>query len=302
MLKCSVVIPTYNRERLLRYTLESLAAQTLPRDEFEVLVCDDGSSDGTRAVVESFSDRLDIRYFFQEDEGFRAAKARNTGVVNARADVCVFLDCGVLAHSGLLRAHVDTHESADGPIALIGYVYCFMVNPDPEGAIEMDRVLDYDDPDGSIAFLRGNGRWPDLRDEYYAKYGDDFGGEPAPWSIYWTCNVSASTVQVREVGMFDEAFQGWGGEDADLGYRLHRAGAYFMLNRDAAALHIPHERESKQGEGNNYEYMADKYGTPIMALMREFESMVVHPFNINDTIKERGLPSCNDYERQVAAR
>jgi GT2 family glycosyltransferase len=252
-------------------------------------------------VAESFADRLDIRYFWQEDLGFRAGQARNMGVENARAEVCVLLDSGILAHSNLLREHVDTHEAADGPIALLGYVYCFMINPDPEGADEMDRIIDYDDPDGSIEMLREKGKWPDLRDEYYAKYTDDYGVEPAPWAIFFTCNASVSTTQVREVGMFDEAFNGWGGEDIDLAYRLHRAGAYFMLNRDALSLHVPHERESKRAEDRNYGYMADKYATPIAGLLREFTSMQVHPFNINDIIKERGLPACNDYDRQKAA-
>jgi glycosyltransferase involved in cell wall biosynthesis len=302
MLRCSVVIPTYNRERLLRYTLQSLARQTLPADQFEVLICDDGSSDGTRGVVDSFADRLNIRYFYQEDQGFRAARARNTGIENAAADICVMLDCGVLAHSGFLQAHLDSHDGADVPLAVVGYVYCFMIDPDPVGAAEMDRLLDYDDPDASIALLRETGRWPDLRDAYYATYGDDFGGEPAPWSVFWTCNVSTSTALLRQVGMFDESFTAWGGEDMDLGYRLHRGGAYFTLNRDALSLHVPHERESKQGEGNNYDYMADKYGTPIMNLLREFTGMRVHPFNINDVIKERGLPSCDQYEAQAVAR
>ncbi|WP_374104746.1 glycosyltransferase family 2 protein [Streptomyces sp. GESEQ-4] len=43
-----MIVPTYNRQRLLRLTLESLTRQSLPTDRFEVLVADDGSSDGTR--------------------------------------------------------------------------------------------------------------------------------------------------------------------------------------------------------------------------------------------------------------
>ncbi|NUR69664.1 MAG: glycosyltransferase [Hamadaea sp.] len=303
MLRCSVVIPTYNRDRLLRFTLQALARQTLPAAEFEVLVCDDGSTDETRTVVDEFAGRLPIRYFHQEKrEGFGASSARNLGIRAARGETCVLLDCGVLPHSGLLQAHVDSHASATGPLALIGYVYCLMINPDPEGAAEMNATLDFDDVDRSIGLLRANGRWPDIRDQYYAKYGEDFGRQPAPWAIYWTCNVSAPTALLREIGMFDESLRTWGGEDLDVGYRLYRAGAYFAVNRAAAALHVPHERESKQGEGSNYEYLAAKYGTPITALLREFESLDVHPFNINDVIRERGLPSCDEFEGRVAAR
>src|ERR1035438_4569160 len=127
-LKCSVIIPTYNRAPLLSHTLESLVRQSLPADEFEVLVVDDGSSDETSVMVEGFSTRLNLRYFFQEDEGWRTARARNVGIANAAADVCVFLDSGLLAHSGCLAAHVSSHEESPVPLAICGYVYGFNVD------------------------------------------------------------------------------------------------------------------------------------------------------------------------------
>ena len=117
-LKCSVIIPTYNRATLLRHTLESLTTQSLPPDQFEVLVVDDGSSDTTAEEVESFRERLNLRYFFQEDEGWRTAKARNVGIANAAADVCVFIDSGVLLHPGCLAAHVASHQEEEtAPVA-----------------------------------------------------------------------------------------------------------------------------------------------------------------------------------------
>lgn len=56
----SVIIPTYNRAELLRRALLSVADQTC--DDFEVLVCDDGSTDNTREVVEYFQNRMVTRY------------------------------------------------------------------------------------------------------------------------------------------------------------------------------------------------------------------------------------------------
>ena len=99
-LRCTVIVPTYNRRRLLELTLDSLAGQDLPRDRFEVLVVDDGSSDDTADVVREFEDRLDLRYFYQPDEGYRVARARNVGIRHARGEICVFVDSGVLLHSG----------------------------------------------------------------------------------------------------------------------------------------------------------------------------------------------------------
>ncbi|GAA5061828.1 glycosyltransferase involved in cell wall biosynthesis [Thermocatellispora tengchongensis] len=288
---CSVVIPTYNRAELLAHTLRSLTRQTLPAGRFEVLVSDDGSGDDTADVVRSFADRLDLRYFYQEDEGYRLAKARNVGIRHARGEVCVMVDSGVLLSSGCLEAHLAAHAAWPGPVAAIGYVYCF--NEDNEDAAQMRRVIDVHDPDATIALLRDRGQWLDIREEFYARYTDEFHDLPAPWLVYWCCNVSAPTGLLREIGGFDEWFVRWGGEDVELAYRLHRAGARFVLSRDAASIHYPHPKVFKDNIANaviNYKYIAEKYGTPITRLLVDN-----HFFVINDIIRERGLPSCEEY-------
>ena len=76
----SVIIPTYNRSTLLKKTLDSLSIQSLNNDQYEVIVVDDGSSDNTAVIVDSFKTKLNISYYFQEDRGFRVAKARNIGI------------------------------------------------------------------------------------------------------------------------------------------------------------------------------------------------------------------------------
>jgi glycosyltransferase involved in cell wall biosynthesis len=301
VLRCSVVIPTYNRAELLRRTLESLARQDLPKAAFEVLVVDDGSSDGTAEVVAGFSDRLDVRYFFQPDEGWRVAQARNVGIAHATGEVCVFVDSGVLLHSGCVRAHVETHEQASGPVAVCGYVYGFDNND--FDAEEMIRTLDFDDPDATIEVLRETGRWADLREPFYARHAYDLGRLPAPWVLYWTCNVSAPTDRLRAVGGFDEQFRSWGGEDIDLGYRLHLDGVRFVLNRAASSIHYPHAKSSQHNFAEarvNYRYMAQKYDTPITRLAARLGG-ALNAFTLNDAITIRNLPSCAEYLRQRAA-
>jgi glycosyltransferase involved in cell wall biosynthesis len=299
--RCSVVIPTYNRAELLGRTLESLAAQDLPRDAFEVLVVDDGSSDRTAEVARGYGDRLDLKYFFQPDEGWRVAQARNVGIAHAGGEVCVFVDSGVVLSSGCLRAHLDSHQRADGPVAVLGYVYGW--GREGSEAEDMVRTLDFDAPDASIELMRRTGRWLDVREPFYARHGDDLVRLPAPWIVYWTCNVSAPTDRLRSVGGFDEQIRSWGGEDIDLGYRLHLDGVRFTLNRSAGSIHYPHAKSSAHNFAQaraNYRYLAQKYDTPITRLAARLGG-AVNAYTFNDAITIHGLPSCAEYLRQQAA-
>lgn len=283
---CTVVVPTYNRSDLLRHTLDSLCRQRLDGPgHFEVIVADDGSDDDTAQVVAGYRDRLDVRHFFQEDEGYRVAKARNLGIEHARADVCVFVDSGVILHSGALAAHLAAHRETSAPTAVVGYVRCF--NEGNEDGDEITASLDFADPDRSFAEFTAQGRWPDIREDYYERYGEDLTALTAPWLMWWTCDASASTALLREVGGFDEAYRSWGAEDVDLGYRLHTAGARFVLRRDATAIHVPHPKsyqDNMRSAADNYAYFAAKYETPVARLVVDN-----HFHEIEDILRSRGL-------------
>jgi glycosyltransferase involved in cell wall biosynthesis len=85
--KVSVVIPTYNRADIVGKTIDSALAQTF--SDLEVIVVDDGSTDGTGKILEeTYGDR--IRYFFQANQG--ASVARNRGIEEARGQWIAFLD------------------------------------------------------------------------------------------------------------------------------------------------------------------------------------------------------------------
>ncbi len=88
MSKVSVIIPTYNRAELLKRAIESVVKQA--GFSGELIIIDDGSEDNTREVVESFQDRIDLRYVYQENRG--PASARNRGVELANYDLVAFLD------------------------------------------------------------------------------------------------------------------------------------------------------------------------------------------------------------------
>src|SRR5437870_3155560 len=107
-LQCSVLICTYNRAELLRLTLESLCAQSLPRDRFEVVVVDDGSTDLTPGIVDRFTGRLRIRYACQRNSGLAAA--RNHALFLAQGPIVVLQDDDDIAAPRLLEEHLRTHR------------------------------------------------------------------------------------------------------------------------------------------------------------------------------------------------
>ena len=85
----SIIIPTYNRSEPLQRALSSIAEQTF--QDFEVIVCDDGSTDNTEQVVKNFSTVFRVSYFWQENWG-GPARPRNTGIKAAVGDWICFLD------------------------------------------------------------------------------------------------------------------------------------------------------------------------------------------------------------------
>jgi len=121
----SVVIPTRNRARVLETCLRSVAAVHLD-GEHEIVVIDDGSSDGTAAVVErvraEIAGRTELRYERQNGLGLNAA--RNRGVALARSELVCLIDDDTEVPGGWLQAIVDgsrEHPEAEvlgGPIRL----------------------------------------------------------------------------------------------------------------------------------------------------------------------------------------
>ncbi|MBI5305149.1 MAG: glycosyltransferase [Chloroflexi bacterium] len=94
----SVVVPAFNVAPTLGACLDALHAQTLPRDAYEVIVVDDGSTDATRAVAESRG----VRVIAQANAG--AGAARNAGAQNARGEIVVFIDADSVPDAGWLAA------------------------------------------------------------------------------------------------------------------------------------------------------------------------------------------------------
>lgn len=123
----SVIIPTYNRPDRLSRLLESLAAQTLPPINYEVIVVDDGSDASYEAVV-SRPWPFRLRHVCQENAG--EAVARNTGVARASGGFIVFLDDDMTVVPDYLAAMLAEHRAHPDAI-LLGNM---LVPPEPNGS------------------------------------------------------------------------------------------------------------------------------------------------------------------------
>jgi glycosyltransferase involved in cell wall biosynthesis len=88
MPRVSIIIPTYNRARLIRHTINSALAQTY--QDYEIIVVDDGSTDDTLSVLSEFGNK--IKAISQSHSGGGGAKARNTGISVANGELIAFLD------------------------------------------------------------------------------------------------------------------------------------------------------------------------------------------------------------------
>src|SRR4051812_24734378 len=104
----SVVIPARNAEATIRATLDALAAQQADAP-FEVIVVDDGSTDGTVAATRQAP--LDVRVVASRGRG--AGAARNAGVAAARAEVIAFTDADCAPDPGWLREGLTALEGRD---------------------------------------------------------------------------------------------------------------------------------------------------------------------------------------------
>ena len=112
-LKVSVVIPTKNRSGQIAQTIEHIESQTIPRDQYEVIVIDNDSADDTRKVLEQRARTYsNLKFGLEEKPG--AAATRNTGIRMAKGELVVFIDDDVQAEPGLIQAHLQYHQKNPG--------------------------------------------------------------------------------------------------------------------------------------------------------------------------------------------
>ncbi len=211
----SAIICAYDRADLLNLTLESLCRQTLPRDQFEVVVVDDGSKDGTRDVVRAFEPRLPLRYSYQRNAGL--ASARNHGIFVARGDILLFFEDDV-AEPRLLERHLEAHRK----------------DPDPRhgvlGCMELDPQMASDPLMHFMTEIGG-----------FSLSSRPKAGERLGFDHFSAGRSSCKRSFLLDHGVFNPAL-GFGCEDVELAFRLSKNG--FRVVYEPRAVSVVVEKAS----------------------------------------------------------
>ncbi len=202
----SIVIASYNRKELLTACLRCMDAQDYPADCFEVIVVDDGSTDGSVEMVQNWPARYSLRCIAAGHQG--PGPARNLGVMHATGEIIIFIDDDAFATPWFVSEHLNSHRLADGPIFVDG----------PAVLVSGRETLD------NPPFFH----WK-IRSQAFL----DFFG-----LAFVSVNVSCPRVDFLRVGGFDPCFgKAYGYEDTELGLRLRLVGLGQTRNRRAYVLH-----------------------------------------------------------------
>ena len=220
-MRISVAICTYNRSRLLRQTLEGVCRQDFPRDQFEVLVIDNASTDDTEEVVRSFAGaECPPRYVRETRQGLD--HARNRAIAESRGEIIIFADDDIVVQT-------DWITQMHAPFA--GY------DSDRIGAVGGEVVPVF--PDGAPTWITASHR--------PLAYRRDLGPIPAPQSPMGA-NFAIPRRVFAALGLFNTTLDRHGdslfsGGDEEMVRRIRRAGLEVWFSPKARVLHqMPHSR------------------------------------------------------------
>ena len=243
--RASVIFTTYNQPEWLGKVLRGFAAQD--RQDFEILVADDGSDARTRELVQALQADIPmpVRHLWQPDQGFRKCEALNMAVAAARADYLVFTDGDCIPRADFVSTHLREREP--GRFLSGGYHKLPMTTSQAITADDIRSQRCFD-----VAWLRERGMPRSRRDlklaaaPVVARLLDLVSPARASWNGH---NASAWANDVRAVNGFDQRMC-YGGEDREFGERLANAGVHGKRVRHRAiVVHLDHPRGYVTAEG-----------------------------------------------------
>jgi glycosyltransferase involved in cell wall biosynthesis len=190
----SIIVPTYNRPRQIGACVAALSRLDYPRDQFEVIVVDDGGTQSPDAAIAVFFDRLDIKVSRQTNAG--PGPARNTGVRRAKGRILAFTDDDCLPRADWLKALAARCGASPDPAIIGGSV----VNALP------------DNPYATVSQL--------IVDVGYAYHNNDQDNA----RFFTTSNLAVHADCFQTLGGFDESFGTTASEDRELCGRWRHIG------------------------------------------------------------------------------
>ncbi|WP_414752129.1 glycosyltransferase family 2 protein [Anabaena sp. CCY 9910] len=203
----SVVIPTYNRQPILEKCLRALEAQQLSAstviNEYEIVLVDDGSTDGTLDWLAAHKEEFPhVRWFEQDHAG--PAAARNLGVEQAQGDIIIFIDSDLVVLENFLQAHADALLQGQEKLGSDRFfTYGAVIN-----------TCNFDNPTAEPYKIT------------------DFSA-----AFFATGNVAIPKHWLEQAGLFDTGFQLYGWEDLELGVRLKNLGLQLIKCPAAVGYH-----------------------------------------------------------------
>ena len=233
----AVIIPTYNNPRGLELCLTGLARQEVMPGE--IAVADDGSTEETRKLIESWRSRLGcpLVHAWHEDQGFRKGEICNKAVQKTESTELLFIDGDSIPHSKWVADHLDA--------ASRGQVRCgrrVKLGPKITGLVDPELVAK-----GRLQSLMG----PVVRGAFMGDTKRLTLGIRLPYLVarlfhprprkLMGVNFSLSRAAFEEVNGYDHEWEAPFREDRDLDLRLNRAGFRYipLLNR-AIVYHLYH--------------------------------------------------------------
>ena len=200
----SVVIPTYNRKPILEKCLKALEKQILNKNisNYEIVVIDDGSTDGTTSWIKNNSKILPHVVLYNQDHG-GPALGRNLGVIKSKYEIIIFIDSDLIVLEDFLVCHVNKLSSYWRKNNKKCFTYGSVIN-----------TSNFENPTDE------NYKLTDFSFAYFA-----------------TGNVAISKELLLNVGLFDASFSLYGWEDLELGERLKKTGTKLVKCPKAIGFH-----------------------------------------------------------------
>ncbi len=269
----SFIVLTYNRTDALLAVLRSLALQCDARHE--VLIADDGSRpDQVEMLVQQCpAFKCPVRHVWHPDTGFTAARARNLGAYHAKGEYLVFLDGDCIPDKGFIAQHTRLAE-----------VGCF---------VNGSRVLLSEKFTGQVLKERMDVSTCTPRFWLRARWRGDCNKLLHllvwPWRLFrikkgfqWhsirSCNFGVWQRDFVSVNGFDETFEGWGHEDADLILRLNHLGCKrkngFMATE---VFHLWHRENPRDHESSNKNRVLQRMKTDVIRAEKGLRELELSP-------------------------